>query len=72
MEVLIYQMGKKQNEKSPYIIDRPKESRKCLMCGKEFQSIGPANRICPQCNKGDRHQKLHKVTILHKKSTGDD
>ena len=25
--------------------------RKCLKCDKEFNSVGPANRICPKCGE---------------------
>lgn len=26
-----------------------RRSRRCLMCGEGFPSLGPHNRICPKC-----------------------
>lgn len=28
-----------------------KKKRRCLMCDKLFNSVGPANRRCPECNR---------------------
>lgn len=27
--------------------------RRCLLCSKEFKSIGPGNRVCPRCKCGE-------------------
>jgi hypothetical protein len=40
--------------------------RRCLKCGKEFQSAGPGNRICVVCNKNNSRRgqlKLSKVMV---------
>ena len=38
-------------EYMPSPFRRPTSKRKCLKCGKLFQSKGPANRICKNCNE---------------------
>ncbi|CAN5469779.1 hypothetical protein BH11PLA2_BH11PLA2_21090 [soil metagenome] len=33
------------------VVDSPVKPRKCLKCDKTFDSSGPANRICPKCQR---------------------
>ena len=40
--------------------------RRCLKCGREFNSVGPHNRLCWQCNlenSGLRCESVHRVLI---------
>jgi len=43
----------KNREYSPVKINK----RKCLRCAKMFNSTGPGNRICDDCNKVNKHKR---------------
>jgi len=40
------------------------KSRVCLKCGKSFESIGPGNRLCSNCNHGNKRLLGKRPTVI--------
>lgn len=41
------------------MIKDPRKTRTCLRCLLPFDSLGPGNRICPKCTRGDNSREAH-------------
>jgi len=39
------------------------KKRVCLKCGESFESIGPGNRLCANCNHGNRRLS-NRITVI--------